>query len=294
MSIRSKLVATAVLAGFTIGVIQLPAQKKNLNIPDPGRLQPVRKASGALGSVLLASQALGMQRRLGQTHGVDGFLFIANGKLAEVRSDAPWPEYKVTKLAAEGTYYNFSQGVARSPGTRADYSLIDSSGKTQRRILVAAGDDAWNEVTPGGSATSAKETASDRLLHLWLTPHGLIWAALTGDGKDVAKGVTMTQEGGKTVLTIPLNGVPAKVTLNADNRPEKVEAQIKHPVLGDTSLEIDYSGYRDFERAYWVYFPAHIVEKLGGRTVQDLTVTEFHTNPYVVFPVPSNVQSAAK
>ena len=175
-----------------------------------------------------------------------------------------------------------------------DYTLTDAKGKTERRILVAAGDQAWNEVTPGGNATPAKDTLSDRMLHLWTTPHGLIWAALTPDGKDIAKGVTLSQEAGKMVLTIPLNGVPAKVTLDADNRPAKVEAQIKHPVLGNTSLEIDYSDYRDFERAYWVYFPAHIVEKLGGKIVQDLTVTNFHTNPYVVFPVPSNVQSAAK
>ena len=125
-----------------------------------------------------------------------------------------------------------------------DYTLTDAKGKTERRILVAAGDQAWNEVTPGGNATPAQDTASDRLLHLWTTPHGLIWAALSPDGKDIAKGVTMAEEGGKTVLTIPLNGVPAKVTLGADNRPSKIEKQIKHQVLGNTYLKNDKKNYR--------------------------------------------------
>ena len=34
---------------------------------------------------------------------------------------------------------------------------------------------------------------------------------------------------------------------------------------------------------------AEIVQRLGGRVVLDLTVMEFHTNPYVVFPVPPNI-----
>jgi len=235
-----------------------------------------------------------MQRRTGQTHGVNGILFVASGKMTEVLSAASWPEYKVSKLSEELTYYTFSQGVAKSPGTRMDFSIIDSTGQKQRKIFAAAGNVAWDEATPGGNATPATETASDRLLHIWLTPHGLIWAALTADGKGIANGVTMSQENNKTVLVIPVNGVPVKVILGTDNRPEKVEARIKHPILGDTSLEINYSGYRDFEHAYGVYFPAHIEEKLGGRTVLDLTVMEFHTNPYIVFPVPAIIQQAAK
>ena len=115
MSIQTKFVATLLLAGLSLGTIELAAQKKNLNIPDPGHLAPVRKAPGALGSVLLASQALGMQRRLGQTHGVNGFIFIASGKTADVRPDGPWTEYKVTKLAGEGTYYN---SLRASPNRR--------------------------------------------------------------------------------------------------------------------------------------------------------------------------------
>ena len=81
MSKNMKLVAVALLAGMAVGSIQLSAQKKNLNIPDPGHLKPLPKAEGPFGAVLLASQALGMHRRLGQTHGVNGLIFIASGKM---------------------------------------------------------------------------------------------------------------------------------------------------------------------------------------------------------------------
>jgi hypothetical protein len=40
--------------------------------------------------------------------------------------------------------------------------------------------------------------------------------------------------------------------------------------------------------------PRHIVQKQGGVTVLDLTITKTNTyNPYVVVPVPGNVEGAA-
>ena len=36
----------------------------------------------------------------------------------------------------------------------------------------------------------------------------------------------------------------------------------------------------------------HIVQKRGGVTISDLTITETNTyNPYVIMPVPDNVKS---
>jgi hypothetical protein len=252
---------------------------------------PMKTGPGALGVLQKSSYALGMWRRvLGSTHGVNGIMFIANGTMAEANQGGSWTEYKVSKVTVEMTYYTFQQGVAQSPGARWDFSLVDSSGHMQREILVAAGKYAWDEATPGGTAKPAMEAATYRLTQNWLTPHGLLWAALTPDGKGVVKGIQMSDEGGKTVLTIPVNGVPAEVTMDADNRPEKVETRLKHPILGDTPIEINYSGYRDIEIGYGIFFPEHIVEKIGGHTALDLTVTEFHTNAYSVFPVPTNLK----
>ena len=36
-------------------------------------------------------------------------------------------------------------------------------------------------------------------------------------------------------------------------------------------------------------FPSHIVQKVDGRTVADLTVTDALANPYMIFPTPKEV-----
>jgi hypothetical protein len=251
---------------------------------------PFKTAPGVLGVLQKSSYALGMLRRVvPSTHGVTGLLLIGNGTMAEPQRGGTWAEYKVPRVQLEMTYFPLRQGVNVSPGARWDYTLVDSSGKTQRRIQVVAGNAAWDEATPGGVATPMMETATYRLAQNWLSPHGFLWACLTADGKGVAEGVTMGEEGGKTVIMFPVNGVPAKATLDGMNRPEKIEVRLKHPILGDTSVEFDYSDYRDIEYGYDVMFPGHIAEKIGGHTALDLTVTEFHTNPYTVFPLPPNV-----
>ncbi len=260
--------------------------------PTPGPLGVVKASSWALGIQRLVNPG-GPNNAPARAHGVNGIMFTASGTMSEPKAGGQWTDCKVSKVVTEMTYYTFSQGVAKSPGTRWDFTC-DASGKPERKIFVAAGDAAWNEQTPGGSATAAMDMLSDRLTHIWLSPHGLIWAAINDKGDALAKGVTVSQEGGKDVFNIPINGVMAKVTLDADKRPAKVETKIKHPVLGEVPVEITYSDYRDFERAYWVYFPERIVEKINGKTVLDLKVSEFHANPYSVFPVPSNVMRASK
>jgi hypothetical protein len=247
----------------------------------------------AMATVKTVADRLGMLRTVqppgGTLRGVNGILFVAHGTMATPQAGATWPTRTVSKLTTEVTYYRFSQGMAVSPGMRWDFTLAAADGKPERQVQVAAGSFAWNETEPGGTAIPAMETADERLREIWLTPQGLIWAALTPDGKGLANGVTVSQEGHDVVLTIPENGTPVKVTLDVQNRPARVETRVKDPVLGDTAVETTYSGYRDFENAYGVFFPTRIVQKLGGHTVLDLTVTEFHTNPYVVFPVPANV-----
>src|SRR5688500_9528360 len=123
MMTTKRFLAAAVVA-MVVGAIPMVGQRpqSQRTIPDPGQLPPVRKAEGAFGAVLEASKALGMQRRLGRTHGVIGALFVANGKIAEVRPSGPWPEYKVAKVVGEVTYFKFSQGVTKSPGVRLDYT----------------------------------------------------------------------------------------------------------------------------------------------------------------------------
>jgi hypothetical protein len=256
---------------------------------------PLKLGPGALGVLQKSSYNTGMLRRVGgSSHGVNGIMFTATGTMSEPAANGVWTEYKVQKLTAEMTYYTYQQGVSRSPGSRWDYSLIDTTGKMMRKIYAAAGGAAWDEVTPGGPATAVADAATYRLTFNWLTPQGLLWAALTPDGKAIVEGVKMSQDGGQTIISLLVNGIPASVRMDSNDLPVRVETRVKHPTVGDKPLELEYSDYEDIEVGYGVLFPKHIVEKLDGHTILNITVTEFHTNAYSVFPIPASVQHAAK
>ena len=64
----------------------------------------------------------------------------------------------------------------------------------------------------------------------------------------------------------------------------QVETWIANPVLGDMPVEITYSDYEDFGG---IKFPTHIVQKQGGQTTLDLTVTNAQANvPNAALQVP--------
>jgi hypothetical protein len=65
-----------------------------------------------------------------------------------------------------------------------------------------------------------------------------------------------------------------------------------NPVLGDTKLEADYADYRDPDLSD-IPFPFKIAQKLGGMPILDITLRNARMyNPYVVIPVPDNVEAA--
>ena len=71
-----------------------------------------------------------------------------------------------------------------------------------------------------------------------------------------------------------------------------METKSDNPAL---NTESEYSDYADHgEIATDIKSPAHIVRKQGGRPELDIRVKTWDANnPYVVFPVPPNVKTAA-
>jgi hypothetical protein len=179
------------------------------------------------------------------------------------------------------------------PGMRVDYDLSDAP-KPQRHIDVVAASFAWNEDVPGaglanndnyGTATPVPSMYTERLLQFWMHP----WAAIKAALKSPAKVKVSTQDG-HDVLTIPLAAplqtVALTVTLDADHRPQRVEARLDGKVF-----EADYSDYQDFEPQNTCYLPGHIVQKRDGQVVSDLKVSgALSYNPYVIFPIPQSVK----
>src|SRR6266850_1480290 len=146
----------------------------------------------------------------------------------------------------------------------------------QRTVQVVSGKYAWAE---GGAQPVANPGAvSDRLRRLWLTPHGVIKAA-------IANGATVE---GK-VTTFKIEDRDVTMTLNDQNLVERVRYLDTNEVVGDSPVEITYSNYADYGG---VKFPAHIVETQDGFPTLDVTIQEVKPNVAVSLDVPANVPQA--
>jgi hypothetical protein len=193
------------------------------------------------------------------------------------------------------------------PAMRVEMTRTNSGGPAsgsaapQHTIEVVRDTYAWDEseigagLVPGkGTATPAMAAVNNRLLQLWILPYGVIKAALAAGDK-----AKVSTEKGTTVLTFPLSGqladVTVKATLDAQNEVAKVETRSDNPALAGLITETEYSDYADHgEIATDVKSPGHIVRKQNGHPILDIQVKMLDANnPYLVFPVPENVKKAA-
>jgi hypothetical protein len=168
-------------------------------------------------------------------------------------------------------------------GMRVDYKC---EGSPLRHVEVVKDNLAWNETEPGKGGTPAPATANERALLLWTLPAGAIKAA-----NDAGAASKVATENGRTVVSYPIATLKAdvRVTLNKDNRIEQVEAR-----MGNVTTVTTYEEYGDWNGADYlsdVMFPKRIVQKRGGMTMADLTITRTNTyNPYVIMPIPAGIR----
>lgn len=249
--------------------------------PETARSPKAEDAPSARATLGAAADALGMLRTAGLGGGrtprldvINTMEFWANG--------TPFTDYHVV-LA-----YN-------PPGMRIE--LTNPNGNPQHAIEVVNGKYAWNESEVGGGLIPGKGTATPeaamanlRLLRLWILPYGVVKAGLAAGDK-----AKVSTEGGSTVVTFPMSGqlagVTVKATLDDKNFVTKVETQGP----GNLTTETEYSDYADRgDIPTDVQFPGHIIRKNGGKTVVDLTVKKADgNNPYVVIPVPDSILNAS-
>lgn len=211
------------------------------------------------------------------------------------------------EIFASGTVYNAGQ-----PST-AEYHAALAYIPPAMRVEITrkgAGDAhtiqtvrenyAWNEsevgagLVPGkGTATPAMPAVKGRLLQLWILPYGVVKAAVAAGDK-----TKVSMENGATVITFPLSGslagVTVTATLDAKYLVTKVETRPDNPALANMVTETQYSDYADHGEVLTdIKSPGHIVEKQAGKPILDLQVKMVNANdPYLVFPVPPNVKGA--
>ena len=243
--------------------------------------------------------AHGMLRGLGYNDGTTTAQYQATGTQYIVgqsfKPGGAWPAAKLTKY---NVWVNYAV-----PGLRIDLERTNPDGPVQgggglpfaapqRQILVVGGSRAWNEtMLPGGPATPAIGQEKDRALQIWMLPQGAVKAARRAGDK-----LVVGMEGNKLTLTFPLpdpvSNYTEKIRLDERKLVEHAEVMVDNPVLGDTKLEVDYDNYKDPDLSD-IPFPFHIVQKLGGFPILDVTLRNARMyNPYVVVPIPDNVEQA--
>jgi len=246
----------------------------------PDRTTVLRAAADALGMVRWSDIGAGTTRLPG-IDVVNTMEFWANGTV-DVGGKAVKTEYH----AAIG--YN-------PAAMRVE---LTAGGKRQGPFQTVRETFAWDESELGaglvagkGTATPAMAALRDRLLQLWTLPYGVVKAALAAGDKTM-----VAVEGGATVITVPLTGPLAGVTLRAtldqNNLITRVETRGDNTALATVT---EYSSYADRAEVLTdIKTPGRIVRKQGTRTVLDLEIKMWETNnPYLVFPVPANVKAAA-
>jgi glyoxylase-like metal-dependent hydrolase (beta-lactamase superfamily II) len=200
----------------------------------------------------------------------------------------PWPRFNAKSY---NRLVNYDTASMRDEIVRTQAGPIHGGGGQPvvgegRQNLVVSGTHAWSQT--GETATPQLAAVADRLHQLWITPHGVIKAAMAHNAT-----VQVRTEGGKKLTTIAFM-VPGKLKVNAfvneRNLVEKVDSWTTNPVVGDMLTETTYTDYKDFGG---VQFPTKITQKSGGFPSLDLTVSEVKPNAPVDIQVPDNIRQAS-
>ena len=131
---------------------------------------------------------------------------------------------------------------------RVEMTRTPDGGAAQHSIQTVRETYGWDESQIGGGLVQGKGTATpanaavrERLLQLWTLPYGVIKAAYAAGDK-----TTVSTEAGATVITVPLTGqlagITVKATLDSNNLVTKVETRADNPALASLATQTEYSG----------------------------------------------------
>ena len=193
---------------------------------------------------------------------------------------APWPRFTVTDYTRAVDYQasalrdEYVRVRAEDPPRGGG---VPSRGEQRVRALLS-GDYAWDVVND--APVPVPITLAERRAQLWSTPHGVIKAALAN--KATIKDRTLA-------FSIP-GHMNVRATVDRKRLVEYVQATIPNALLGDITIEVRYSDYKDFGG---VQFPSKIEQSAGGFPSVDLTITGVRTNVAVDLDVPETVRQAA-
>ena len=284
MSTKAKLMKVLTSAAIAIVAFQC-AGAQSAQTKAAANMSEVAKA------VKAAADALGMPRTGGPGGALLPEIDVINRMeiLGSGTSSVSGQTVKTEYHAALG--YN-------PPAMRLEITRTNAGGTPQHTIQTVRDKYAWDEsmmgagLVPGkGTATPQMTAVKQRLLQIWILPYGVLKAAFAAGDK-----ATVSTEDGATVLSVPLSGELAGVTLKATLDSKNFITKVVAQTGGGMDIEADYSDYADHgEILTDIKSPGHIVEKQGGSTVLDIQIKSWDANnPYLVFPIPQNVKMATQ
>ena len=200
------------------------------------------------------------------------------------KAGVPWPKLNVPSYTRLIDYDKVASREDRvhSRAEPTGGGGIPLAGE-QRLSMALSGTHAWNQVGPAPAA--APVLVPSRVHDLWITPHGVIKAALKNNAT-----LEFRTLGGKEVAVVSFTErgqYSATAFINEDYLVERVESRMPNPVLGDTAVVTTYEDYRHHGN---IRFPSRIRQSAGGYPVFELAVSEVQPNAAVDLPVPENVR----
>ncbi len=237
-------------------------------------LQRADRAMGGAGLKTLRYTASGTGAIFGQAH----------------QPGMAWPRVNVSSLVRLHDYdnaaYRQDQAISRAEPNGGGAVPLMGQGE-QRSVGMLMGASAWNMVGP---APVASPVALDQRIHdLWISPHGIIKAALKNQSSANSRSVDGQSY---TAVSFTQPGrFMATAFINGQGLVERVESRVPNPVMGDTDVVTQYSDYKDFSG---VKFPSRIRQSQGGASVLDVQVSEVQVNPPVDIAVPELVRVATE
>ena len=284
MSTKAKILTISIVVAITVCAVQSVSAQSNATLD---RAKVLRAVGDALGMIRWSDIGAGATR-LPAIDIVNTMEFVGSGT-----SSSSGQTFK--------TDYHVTLGY-NPPAMRVEITRTGSGGGAPQHVIQTVRENfAWNESEIGaglvagkGTATPATAALRDRLLELWTLPYGVVKAALAAGEKTI-----VGTENGSTVITFPLSGqlagLTVKATLDAKNFITKVQVKTDNAALANLAFETEYSGYADHgEILTDIQSPGRIVQKQGGRTVLDIQIKTWESNnPYLIFPVPPNLKTVA-
>ncbi|MEJ1160576.1 hypothetical protein [Prosthecomicrobium sp. N25] len=302
------------LAASAAGALVSPAAWAQSPCPQCGSQVAIKDIPRILGE---AGTAMGLVRSqqllIGQ---VNNYEILGKGTMVDLEAPTLGQPVEVTRYVANVQQQQWA-------------SRVDFEGPSvPRKIRVVKGKRAWDESwydekTRTGVVQKLRTAPADAAATLrgqlvWFEPHSFFTQVAFAAGKrcltETVKPCTtahsVTQEGGKTVMTVEINGVTYKGALDEKKRIGSVEATVSLPG-GPKLLQATYTGWRTGARDTndpkdlsaegdqaldkfhnGVFWPERITYTIEGRTVLDITVQGGWGNPYTVYPEPELIAKA--